>query len=171
MPKLTFAERWILSNQYRIMQMLSDRPVPLYQHAIEILENGYEDQYKYAAEYVKEKPFPQGVAEEVKEILCMFAQMQWVKDQITDQAILECPRYEFWGFDGNNYPEHLSYAHFLHELGQFGELGNRLTRNSHSDTIETYRSMLHAWRALPRKGLQMTQEDVRAILDAPRAGR
>jgi uncharacterized protein YfbU (UPF0304 family) len=165
--RLTPAERWILANQYRLMQMLSDRPVPLYEHAIRILESGYEDQYKYAAQGLREDPFPQDVAEEVKDILYMFTQMQWVKDKITDPEILESHRFEFWGFDGNHSHYHLMYASFLHELGEFKELGNRPTWDSHSDTIETYRSMVRAWRELPRKGLQMTEEDVRTIVNAP----
>ncbi len=168
--KLTAAERWILANQYRLMQMLSDRPVPLFEHAITILENGYEDQYKYAAQYLKEDPFRQDVAEEVKDILQMFREMQWASENIEDRGLLESPLFEFQGFDANNSFDHLSYAQFLHELGEYRELGNRLEWHSHSDNIGTYRAMVQAWKALPRHGLQMTEEDVKAILGAPSIG-
>lgn len=170
--KLTPAERWILANQYRLMQMLSDRPVSLYEHAIKILENGYEDQYDYAAQYLRETPFPQDVAQEVHDILTMFSQLQWTRDRLSDPDIVSSPRLEFRGFDGNNNPEHLSYAHFLHEKGDYRELGQLLRVNSHADNIGTYRAMVRAWKSIPvdHRGLQMTEEDVQMILNAPRNG-
>jgi uncharacterized protein len=168
--KLTTAERWILANQYRLMQLLSDRPVPLFEHAITILEKGYEDHYKYAAQYLREDPFPQVVAREVEDILQMFMEMQWASERIVDPATLESPLFQFWGFDGNNSPDHHSYALFLHQLGKYRELGNRLEWDSHSNNIGTYRAMVRAWKALPRQGLRMTEEDLKAILAAPEVG-
>ena len=165
--QLTAAERWLLINQYRLMQMLADRPVPHYEEAITILSRGYEKHYPYASQYLREAPLPTDVANEVENILSMFSQIQWVKDRITDESIFMSPRFAFWGFDGNNNPLHLEYANFLHSMGQFKDLGDRLTWNSHSDTIGTYRAMVQAWENLARQGLQMTQEDVRKIIDAP----
>lgn len=164
--KLSTADRWVLANQYRIMQMLANKPIPLYEHAIEILENGYEDQYRYAAQYLREEPFSREVAEEVKDILQMFREMQWIRERIDDQSVLESPRFQFQGFDGNTSHPYLSYAHFLWKLGEYEELGERLKWNSHRDTLETYRAMVETWKALPRRGLQLTQEDIEAILNA-----
>ena len=169
MAKLSFSERWILANQYRILEMLDPDRAEFHRRAVTILENGFEDEYREAAQYNVESPsIAPEVSEEVKDILQMFREMQWVREKIDDPAILESPLLEFWGFDGNNTHDHLFYASFLLELGQFRELGNRPTWDSHSDTIETYRSMVRAWKALPRHGLRMTKEDVQAILDAPR---
>src|SRR5829696_5411878 len=102
--RLTFAERWILINQYRIMKLLSQEENPRYNAAITILENGYEEFYAGAAEGVSEHPFPQDVADEMHDILQMFCELQWVKDEISDPALLRSPRYQFWGFDANNDP-------------------------------------------------------------------
>jgi uncharacterized protein YfbU (UPF0304 family) len=165
--KLTPAERWILANQYRLLQLLSSSPIPLYEHAITILERGYEDQYKYAAQYLQEDPFPQEIASEVKDILQMFSEIQWIREKLSDSAVTNSPRLEFWGFNGNNNPEHNSYATFLHQLGNYRELANRPEWNSHGNNIELYRAMVRSWKALPRKGLQLTEEDVRTIVDAP----
>lgn len=163
-PTLRFAERWILSNQYRILQQIEPEPDPNYEIYIQILENGYRSLYGIAAQYVRQDEFPNDIAEEVEGILTMFSHLQWAKEKLQDRTITEHPRYEFWGFDGNNSPHHLQYAGILHSLHRFPDLGDLLLINSHSNTIDIYRAMVKQWRQLSRKGIRMRDEDVRIVL-------
>lgn len=165
--KLTRVERWILANQYRILQELSEQPTKLYDQVIQILEQGYEDEYDFAAQYLRDETLPHIIAEEVKDILRMFSEFQWIRDQVTLRDYRHEALFHFWGFDGNNNHEYLAYASFLLERGDFRDLGMTSCANSHSDTIETYRSMVRLWKALPSHGLDMTESDVLAILDGP----
>lgn len=167
--KLSPAERWILRNQYKLMQMLSDRPIPLYQRAIEILESGFEDQYGYAAQGIAEEPFPADVAHEVHDILEMYSHLAWAAERTKNREILESPRLKFAGFDGNHSSDHLRYAQFLHEKGEYQELGGRIITNSHRDNIRRYRAMVRVWKSIPvgQRGIQLTDKDVLRILNAP----
>jgi uncharacterized protein YfbU (UPF0304 family) len=170
--RLTVAERWILANQYRLMQVLSVENVDFYNLAIEILENGYTDHYSFVAQYLVRPEFPTEVAAEVRTILRMFQEMQWAAENLDPgDAIVNNPHFEFDGFDGNNHYQHLFYAGFLYRLEEFPEIGNRLRYNSHRSTsLDTYRRMVQAWESLPRKGLRMTHEDLQMILEAAGGG-
>lgn len=165
--KLTRAERWLLANQYRILQHLSDAPVPLYEQAITILANGYESEYDYAAQYIGESTVSVEVSSEVKDVLQMFSEFRWIESRISLSDGRHASLFNFWGFDGNNSHDHLAYASFILERGDFSDLGLATCPNSHSDTIETYRSMVRLWKALPRRGPLMTDADVRTVLDGP----
>jgi uncharacterized protein YfbU (UPF0304 family) len=169
--ELTRAERWILCNQYEILKRLSDDDTPLYDQIITILSRGYVDEYDYAAQYVGESTLPHDIAEETKEILYMFEQMQWVREkaELTDHRHIAL--FTFWGFDGNNNHEHLSYADFLLRRGDFPYLKLTHCPNSHLNTIATYRVMLEMWNSLGRKGLQMDEQEILAILDSPELAR
>jgi uncharacterized protein YfbU (UPF0304 family) len=168
-PKLTFAERWILSNQYRMLQFLEGTPSPFYEQAIEILESGYEDEYEYAAQYVKndDRILDPVIAKETRDILQMFSEMSWAYEELGKPEDIDTTLLKFWGFDGNNNIEHLSYANFLKRKGDYRDVS---VFNSHSDNIETYRDMLRVWEQIPAglRGLRMPKEYLVAILDAPR---
>ncbi len=147
-------------------------PSTFYQHAIVILENGYEEEYKYVAQYLSEEPFPQEVATEVRDILRMFQEMQWALENFPQDPIRNNSNLLFDGFDGNSDFQHIGYARFLHSLDQYPELNDRLLYNSHtSSSLLKYRAMVEAWKGLPRHGLQMTKDDLQTILDAPRVRR
>ncbi len=167
MPKLTFAERWILSNQYEILQRLESGSSGFYQQAIDILRNGYEDEYHYAAQYVKpdETILEPAIAAETRDILQMFSDMKIAYDELEDKEGVDTTLLTFWGFDANHNIDHLSYAKYLANKGEYPDIR---VRNCNSDTIGIYRVMVEAWKALPRKGLKMTREDLQAISDAPR---
>jgi len=164
--KLSYAERWILINQYRILKLVTGEENPRYDEAITILGNGYEEYYGRAEAEVSESPFPQDIADEVHDILQMFCELQWVKAQIEDSELLKSPRYQFWGFDANNNHEHLAYARFLHRMNEYAEVGERLEYNSHSDTIATYFAMVRVWRSIKPGGIHLTTDDVRRIIEA-----
>ncbi len=50
MPKLTFAKRWILHNQYEILEKLDLNRAELYRQIRIVLYSGYEDGYSWAAQ-------------------------------------------------------------------------------------------------------------------------
>jgi uncharacterized protein YfbU (UPF0304 family) len=165
--RLSHAERWILVNQYEILRQLHGGEKSLYEMEIEILTNGYQDEYEYAAQYVRSSVIGQDVSAEVKDILGMFNQMQWVKAKANLSDKRHQALFTFWGFDGNNSSEHLAYADFLLRRGDFRDLRLRNCPNSHSDTLNTYRAMVNMWKGLGMKGLRMSAVDIHAILDAP----
>lgn len=170
MPRLSFAERWILTNQYEILEKLDPDSAEFYRQVRDVLGSGYEGEYMWAAQGIK----PNGetldprVAAEVHNVLEMFSHMKWAYEKFEGDESIDTTLLTFWGFDANNSRDHLNYAQFLKKRGDYPDVE---VFNSHSNTIGTYLVMVEAWKALPpdQKGIRMTKEGLQAILDAPRA--
>lgn len=77
---------------------------------------------------------------------------------------------KFYGFDGNNEPEHLGIARFLiEEMGRFSSFKDR-ELNSHMPTLGTYGRMLNVFLPLRKTlvGVPLDVEQLVAILKAKR---
>ena len=168
MPKLTFAERWILHNQYEILERLDPNRVELYRQIRNVLCSGYEDEYSWAAQgiHLDEDVLDPDIAAETRDILQMFSEMKLAYDELEDKEGVDTTLLAFWGFDANTSDDHLRYARFLTDKGEYEDVR---VFNSGRITIGTYQVMLKAWKRLPldRRGLQMRKEDLQSILDAP----
>lgn len=86
--QLTRVERWILSNQYRILEILDPREASGYAHQREALECGYEGEYGTIAEYIYPEKHVMSAAacSEVIDILDMHSILKLSVEKLEDQT-------------------------------------------------------------------------------------
>ena len=167
--KLSRVERWILSNQYRILEALHPDDADYYANAREAIENGYELHYRSISQYIYDDVMTDEECEEVIDILSMFRALRRTYEALPDKSGIAEQRVTFVGFDGNDKVEgrYLSYARYFcnQEGGRFTEIGRGDDFNSHWPALETYRRMLQAWNVSPDK-YNLSQEDIIRITSA-----
>ena len=162
--KLTKTERWILSNQYRILEKLDPDQERDYARGREVLESGYALEYGWISEHLLDE-FPVDECREVIDILDMCQALRRSYEKLGNKSGIEEWRVHFRGFDGNEETGHMAYARYLTEdEGKFQELRNG-GLNSHCPTLDRYRSMLSEWERSPNKS-ELTREDLVRIAHA-----
>lgn len=166
---LTRVERWILANQYRILECVDRKNAEGYQHAREAIERGYEFLYDDCAISIYDSPniISSEECSYVIDVMEMFSVIQRTYDSLTDKS--EIPSYliDFPGFDGTNELPYLGFAKFFCESRQaFQHLRKSDDSfNSHCSTRELYQRMLAAWRESSDKH-RLTKGDLIRITQA-----
>lgn len=153
--QLSKKDRWILSNQHAILQKLYPEEASFHERAREILENGWELEYKGISQNIYEETMSEEECLEVIEILAMFNDISsW---QETNKTKID--NLNFQGFNGNNEVDRLSYARYLiGKEGYFIHLKELKDLNSHMPVSDMYRRMLSEWKKL--KVNNLTEEDL-----------
>jgi len=148
--KLTKIERWILSNQYRLLQVIYPDEADYFGQCREVLERGYELHYDWITEYIYDGNDVMSSEEckEVIDILDMFSALKRAYEALDDKSGIEEWTVKFSGFDGNNETKQMAYARCFCSLdgGRFTELDRGDDFNSHSPVLDAYRRMLIEWR-------------------------
>lgn len=161
--KLTRVERWMLSNQYRILEKLYPEEAESLAVHREALENGYERDYSRIAENIYDDKYTLTTAEcdEVIDVLSMHRALKYAYDALADRSGIEAWQIEFSGFDGNNEPTLLGYTRWFcnQEGGRFTELTRGDDFNSHMPSLGRYRAMLKEWNASKDRN-KLTKEDI-----------
>ncbi len=146
---LTRTQRWILSNQYKILEALYPEDADYLSDCRKVIECGYEFNYESLIPYIYSDSgvMSAGECREVIDILDMFSAIKMKYDQLSDKSGIEEWMAEFSGFDGNNETKQLSYACYLFKSngGRFTEL-DRGDNNSHGPVLMSYRRMLKEWK-------------------------
>ena len=169
--KLTKTERWILFNQFQILEKLGGTdysPVETCKRTAEALSCGYELDYAYLSPHIYDGDdvLPADECREVLEILGMYDALQFSHQQLGSKSLVSEHDVKFPGFDGNNEGSQLSYAHFIikdHRFESLISLNKDL--NSHMPTLELYRRMLAMWKPLQLKPLPLSPAEAKAIID------
>jgi uncharacterized protein YfbU (UPF0304 family) len=168
--KLSREQRWMLANQYQILEKLYPEEAELHSKAREVLENGFELNYDWIAEHVYEDTMSEDACQEVIYILDMFSALERSYQELPEKPAGVTERHVmFFGFDGNHETEQFSYASFLiQKEGKFQELadhGDRL--NSHAPFLDAYRRMLLVWQQLPiERKYDLSADDIQRIAAA-----
>ena len=163
--KLTRTERWILSNQYRILAKLDPKDWERYARAEDALNSGYELEYGGLVQHVNEDTLPADECVEVINILEMHRMLKYGFDRLENKTDIDAHAINFAGFDGNNETKQMAYARFVcaKGTGRYEELDTGDDFNSHSPTLPRYRSMLERWRASADK-YQLSKDDIVRIV-------
>lgn len=163
--KLTRVERWILSNQYRILEALDTDEADSYAEVRQALEEGYEAEYEDFAQHISEHEMSEEECREVTDILSMFSTLHYAYEDLEDKSGIEEWRVRFAGFDGNNETRQMAYARYFCESGggRYTELDRGDGFNSHCPVIDRYRSMLEEWRKSPNPN-KLTKVDIVRIV-------
>lgn len=173
--KLSPETRWILANQYRLLEQgAPGGRRDDYRHAVTILEGGYELEYETLTPSFLD-PMSEKECREVYDILEMYRDLHFAYENRRETSGVPEAAVSFRGFDGNNETRALSYARFLIEdLGKWEELAPALGfgLNSHMPMLDSYRRMLEVWRqcrdqhTLNTGGSPLTAEETKRIVEA-----
>lgn len=167
---LTREQRWMLTNQYLILEKLYPENADHYELTRETLEQGFELNYDDYIPHIYERTMSKDACREVIDILEMFRSLERSYRQLPEKpADVTEHDVTFLGFDGNHETQQLSYAHFLIEKeGKWQELadhGDHL--NSHGPFLDSYRRMLRVWQQLPtEQKYELSADDIRGIAAA-----
>jgi uncharacterized protein len=170
--QLSDVDRWILRNQYRILDKLDENAADECQRAISVLEGGYTQEYEGLV-YLSDQ-MPEAQCAEVIEILEMHRHLRDGYDALENKDEVAEADITFHGFDGNHEPRELGYARFvINNEGRFQELaGSADDLNSHGPTLDRYRRMLPIWQQCvqerrPAVGVPLlTLEQIKRIVEA-----
>ncbi len=165
--QLSRTERWILANQYRILEKLSrdKEEAQAYSEGREALEWGYELHYPSLAEHILEETLSCEECAEVKDILFMYSTLQAASEVIAEVSLIDEELLVFPGFLANTETRQWIYARY--RCGRAA--GTKLRARSEDlqsfvPMLDRYRKMLREWKkADPGK---LTREDVNRILAA-----
>jgi uncharacterized protein YfbU (UPF0304 family) len=145
---LTWTERVMLHNQFRILELLDPARAEEYQQKQEIVGKGYEALYATLNEKVSGEPAPKSVSEEVHEILELFRTLH--NSARTIGGVEGTPFIKFRGFDGTNEPAHYGYAIFVIEKQGLWPEHRAESYNSNTAMLPKYSRMIEAWSRLGR---------------------
>jgi uncharacterized protein len=163
---LTRAERWILSNQLRILEVLCpDEAKGLSEQRVG-LERGYELHYEWLCTHIynDDQAMTADECREIVDIFEMFSALKRSLETFGKKRGVEQRKLAFRGLDGNAEGREMAYAQYYYESdgGRFTDLEIEHF-NSHMPMLATYRAMLSAWKESMNKH-SLTEDDVRRIL-------
>ncbi len=165
--KLTRTDRWILSNQYRILEALYPNEATAFAEAREAIECGYELHYRSLSEHIYDEGFSVEECNEVVDILDMFCTLKHSYEELPNKSGIDASEIEFDGFDGNYETKHMVYARYFcnHDGGRFSELTPNNDFNSHAPRLDRYRRMVKRWKDCADKH-SLKKEDILRIMAA-----
>ena len=169
--KISRTDRWILSNQLKILSILDSDDREYYEKCQKIIENGYEYLYSGCIQFII--PDDQTITEEESKlainILDMFSAITFSLEKIGDKTGINLDQLKFDGFDGNNEGKFYDFVqYFCTEFdGQrFPEIGKGIDNfNSHCPILDTYIRMLEVWKSCKDRN-KLTKEELISIGNA-----
>jgi uncharacterized protein YfbU (UPF0304 family) len=165
---LTRTERWMLANQYRILEALDPDSANYYEKVREALEEGLAAPIDWYAEHIYAEPHTMSRADcsFVSDVMAMHDALQSSFKHLGGVEGLEPESLRFSGFDGNNETKFMGYARFIIEREErFTYLDRNPDLNSHMPTLEVYERMLAAWGRHEKKH-QLTAQQINDILSS-----
>lgn len=167
-------ERVILLNQYKILEKLDSDNKEEYQNLQEVLENGYELEYRYKFSYILDSKMSESDCEFVQNILYLYDMLNNSYEQLEDKTDIDLKDLKFKGFDGNNESQYMGYLKYLVEVdGKYTYLFDKDKKkryyNTHCQVIPRYESMLERFEDIKTsKGsnfFPFTKEEIISIID------
>ncbi len=166
--KLSKFERFIISNQFKILEKLYPEEADYYASSRKAIEEGYTLHYDWITDHLYDE-FSIEDCKKVLDILDMYSSIKYSYDRIDDKEDIETTFLTFPGFDGNNESHHMVYTQYLiNDLDRFPELKYDQKYpdfNSHMPTLQKYRNMLTKWNQTADK-LNLSKDDINRILRA-----
>ncbi|ESU26282.1 hypothetical protein FLJC2902T_27620 [Flavobacterium limnosediminis JC2902] len=162
---LTITERQILVSQFKILSTIGFNND--YETKIEILENGYTEQYFEVFDIATEE-VPIEICEETTQILHMFRRIAETTELLSEEEkqSLDLEKIKFEGFDANH-DAHYHYMTFLvNTMNQWQEY-KRTYLNSHSRfPMLKYRKMLeYQYYLLDCDQYDLNKEDLKCMIE------
>jgi uncharacterized protein YfbU (UPF0304 family) len=166
--KLTRAERWILSNQCRILEVLYPEEAEDFQKAREVIEAGYELNYDWITQHISpdNRMLSDEECREIIDILAMFSALKDSYQNLVDPSGIEEHAVMFSGFDGHSEITQRDYVLFLVDREhKFLSLDRGYDFTSDRPRLHAYRRMLAAWRKFD-ESYDLAKDDMLCIIAA-----
>jgi hypothetical protein len=164
---LTIAERQILVNQYKLMSKIMTDGED-YETKIEILENGYTEQYYEVFEVATEE-IPMEICEETTQILHMYRRINKAVSLLSEaeKRDLDLEKIKFEGFDAKH-DLHYRYMIFMIEKMRMWREYCKVSFNSKNrQSILKYRKMLdYQLYLLENDEYELRKEDLAHMIDS-----
>jgi len=166
--QLTESERIILANQFEILAILKPGNSKEYLESKEIIEKGYLLDFEQLYASLTEYKITKAECQEVRAILCMFDDIQWSYENLTDKSSICEDKIFFKGFDMHSEAEQSCYAEFfLRKTRTSDKFLPKRTKdmNSHAPMLTCYRKMLLAWNSIPaRNRKHLSEEQIKSLV-------
>jgi uncharacterized protein YfbU (UPF0304 family) len=161
--KLSHTERWILANQYLILEALYPDQEESFSWRREALEKGFETEYTQMSEHIYDTPDIMSTAEceKVLAILDMYRALKFSYRDMPEKSGIEESWLSFPGFDGNYEGKQRSYAWYFcnKDGGLFTELERGDHFNSHARMMGIYEEMLDIYDQCTNK-FPLSKEEI-----------
>ncbi len=166
--ELSKKDRFILINQFLILEKLYPDEADYYEKHRVALQQGFALHYKWILENVW-NDLSEADCLSVLNALTVYRAIVHSFDKLEAKHDLTEERVRFPGFDGNEESQHLAYArYFIVDLGRFEELrrGQEYPDfNSPVPMLDTYSRMHEKWESWGRP-LSMSYEKINDLLAA-----
>lgn len=165
--KLSRKDRYIISNQLKILEVLYPSEAQGYAVAREAFERGYEIIYEwnFGDIYKEGEILTPDEALEVWDTLDMFDALS----RYMDKAEIVEPLAKFQGYDGNNEGKFMAFTAYTMERlerYQYIDLPRDKYYNSHWPTRDMYGRMVEQWKQIPQnRRFKLSDEDFHKILN------
>lgn len=139
---LSIVERQLMVNQFKILSKITDQ-TDEYEIKIEILENGYTEQYHEIFE-VDTEEIPIEICEETSQILNMYRRIGKALDTLSEQEKdeIDLDKLKFEGFNAHN-DAHYYYMNFMvRKMHLWREYKSENLNSQNSYSLLKYRKML-----------------------------
>lgn len=162
----TVKDRFLISNQLKILEKLYPDEAHTYQIHRKAVEHGFVFHYSWMIEHLKEE-MPVSESEEVVKIFMMYRALKSSFKNLKDRSGINEEDLLFRGFNKTTEEHLLAYAkYFLFDLQRFKELHKEEfypSLESPTPMLKQYRRMLLAWNEFPDKE-NMTKEQIQQLL-------
>ena len=154
---LSYVERILLANQFKILEILDPNSANEYSQSREIVEAGYQYLYETINTSITTAGMPMETGEEVCEILDMFRVLEHSSKDMGNT--MEQFEVTFDGFDESD-DHHYRFAMFARrKLGRWSELEHYPDSSQTESTLPRYRSMLDTWRTMGKPS-KLSEEEI-----------
>lgn len=148
--ELTRPERWILSNQYRLLEALYAEDAEHFRKVREALESGDSALIASYSAFIRfeRPPLSDEDSSLVHAILSMYDALQASHRELSDPTDIEVASLQFPGFDAEVETAFRQYTGYLiEEEKEFIDLDRQADLTSVGPSLPMYRRMLEAWRS------------------------
>ena len=166
MEPLSENELLILLNQYRILELLDpDEKLGRWKSSVEILEHHYTRLYERCIRPTYLEDASEEVYATVRHVLDLYYALQTSVANFTDGYQ---PDVGFPGFSGNYEIEYMHLAEVLLEADpeHYPAYKKDSIPDSHEPMVARYEKMLAAWENVSHQMPNLTEEQVKTILEA-----
>ena len=170
--KLSLPERWMVSNQLRILEELYPKEAEDLAVQREAIERGYERVYNINSP-INTDTMDEGECLEVWDTLDMFRAIDTSIRELKTDDFETHPQRKFSGYDGNNESKFMAFTSYtIERLERWTELlpenpGYFNSFNSHIPMQPIYQNMIRTWKKIPpNKRFSMNLEQLTEVLDS-----
>lgn len=160
--ELTDKDRLFLANQHEILAHLDTDNSEYHLKLAEQLKNGHKWLYEQSFDSFDENLSDEN-ANLVLDILQVYEMIQDAYDSLEDKTGIDESEVKFPGFDGNNETEFMGFVDSLERDNRFTDVIKKGHRNSHSQKVRRYESMINKWEEFG-KPYSLTKEQLFEIL-------